>query len=363
MISRGTSHGNREFANSLVCSLTWGCIHRAVNSAISTISRKGVKAVRRVYLALLIFSLLMTLLGGCGGSTEGEYALDVYTRSDACGAGQTWAQYLGNYTQEDLKGTGVYGDPGLAEAVKKDRLGIGYNNLNYAYDMATSEQISGLRVIPFDLNENGRIDADEDFYANKTVLVKAIATGVYPSPPARDENVVTKGEFKGIAKDFVRWILTDGQKYCSEVGYVPLAEEQVGNQLAKLGNEEPETKLEGRIAISGAFALYPMMVRWTEEFQKVHAGVRFDLSAGGAGKGMADALGSMVDIGMVSRGIYPAEIENGAFWVSVTKDAVVAVVNADNPVLQELLTKGMTRQAFSDIWTTGNVTDWRDVTR
>jgi len=334
-----------------------------VNCAISRVSPKGIKTVRRVYLALLIFSLLMTLLSGCGGSTEGEYALDVYTRSDACGAGQTWAQYLGNYTQEDLKGTGVYGDPGLEEAVKQDRLAIGYSNLNYAYDMVSGTQISGVRVIPIDLNGNGRIDVDEDFYGNKTVLLRAVATGVYPSPPARDENLVTKGEFKGIAKEFVRWILTDGQKYCSEVGYVPLTEEQVENQLAKLGNEEPETELEGRITISGAFALYPMMGNWTQEFHKLHPGVSFDLSAGGAGKGMTDALNGMVDIGMVSRGIYPAEIQQGAFWVSVTKDAVFAIVNAENPVLQELMTKGMTKQAFTDIWITGNVTDWRDVTR
>jgi ABC-type phosphate transport system substrate-binding protein len=323
----------------------------------------GANALGRVCSALLMLSLLVGLLGGCGGQTKGGYLIDVYTRSDACGAGQTWAQYLGNYTQDDLKGTAVYGDPGLEEAVKKAPFAIGYSNLNYAYDMASGMQISGIRVVPIDLNGNGRIDADEDFYANKAELLKAIATGVYPSPPARDENLVTKGEFKGIAKEFVRWILTDGQKYCSEIGYVPLTEEQVENQLAKLGNEEPETKLEGRIAISGAFALYPMMGNWTEEFHKLHPGVSFDLSTGGAGKGMTDALSGMVDIGMVSRAIYPAEIQNGAFWVSVTKDAVVPVVNAKNPVLQELLTKGMTRQTFADICITGNVTDWRDVIR
>jgi len=260
-------------------------------------------------------------------------------------------------------GTGVYGDPGLAEAVKKDQLGIGYNNLNYVYDMATGEQISGLRVIPIDLNENGRIDADEDFYANKTLLTTAVATGRYPSPPARDENLVTKDEFKGIAREFVRWILTGGQKYCSEVGYVALPEEKVENELAKLGNVEPGTEFEGEITISGAWALYPMMVKWTEEFHKVYPDVRFNLSAGGAGKGMADALADMVDIGMVSRGIYPAEIEKGAFSISVTKDAVVPVVNADNPALEELLAKGIKKQTFADIWIAGNVTDWRDVTK
>jgi ABC-type phosphate transport system substrate-binding protein len=319
--------------------------------------------MRKAVCVTLALVLLVSIFLACSAKEETNPSINVYTRSDACGAGQTWAQYLGNYAQDDLKGTGVYGDPGLEAAVKQDHLAIGYSNLNYAYDMVSGTQISGIRVIPIDLNGNGRIDADEDFYGNKTVLLKAIATGVYPSPPARDENIVTKGEFKGIAKEFVRWILTDGQKYCSEVGYVPLTEEQAEDQLAKLGNEEPETKLEGRIAISGAFALYPMMGNWTEEFHKLHPAVSFDLSAGGAGKGMTDALSGMVDIGMVSRGIYPAEIQQGAFWLTVTKDAVVAIVNAQNPVLQDLLTQGMTRQAFTDVWITGNVTDWRDATR
>lgn len=82
-------------------------------------------------------------------------------------------------------------------------------------------------------------------------------------------------------------------------------------------------KLQGTITVSGAWALYPMMVRWGEEFQKLHPDVKFDISAGGAGKGMADALSGAVDIGMVSRTIYPEEVEKGAFWVAVTKDAVL----------------------------------------
>ena len=60
-------------------------------------------------------------------------------------------------------------------------------------------------------------------------------------------------------------------------------------------------ELQGTIRVSGAWALYPMMVRWGEEFRKIHPKVRVDISAGGAGKGIADALAGLVDIGMVSR--------------------------------------------------------------
>ena len=70
--------------------------------------------------------------------------ISVYTRSDSCGAAETWAQYLGKKNQEDLKGVGVYGDPGLAEAVRKDLLGIGYNNLGFAYDFKAGLPLEGL---------------------------------------------------------------------------------------------------------------------------------------------------------------------------------------------------------------------------
>ena len=104
--------------------------------------------------------------------------------------------------------------------------------------------------------------------------------------------------------------------------------------------EEKKEELKGIITMSGAWALYPMAVKWAEEFQKIHPHIRIDIAAGGAGKGMADVLARLVDIGNVSRDIYPAEIEKGAWWVSVTKDAVVPTCNAKNPFIEKLLTKG-----------------------
>ena len=83
----------------------------------------------------------------------------------------------------------------------------------------------------------------------------------------------------------------------------------------------------GTITLSGAWALYPMAVRWAEEFTKIHPDVHVDIGAGGAGKGMEDALVGAVDLGMVSRDVSPAEIERGAWWVSVTRDAVVPVIS------------------------------------
>jgi phosphate transport system substrate-binding protein len=167
-------------------------------------------------------------------TADAKYRVNVYTRSDSCGAAETWAQYLGKKKQEDLQGIGVYGDPGLAEAVRKDLLGIGYNNLNYAFDFKTSVPPKGLRVVPVDLNENGKIDSGEDL-RTKRRAIQAIASGVYPSPPARDLYLVTKGSFKDPTREFIRWILTDGQKYVDETGYIQLTKTQINVALKKLG--------------------------------------------------------------------------------------------------------------------------------
>jgi phosphate transport system substrate-binding protein len=159
----------------------------------------------------------------------------VYTRSDASGAGEIWAKYMGNYTQNDLRGTGVSGDPGIAGAVKMDSLGIGYNNINFAYDPTTGKPVDGLAIVPLDLNENGKIDPNEDFYESREGLLHAIDTGKYPSPPARELNIVAKNTFSGISRDFIHWILTDGQHYVQNNGYIPLPEESLQRELQKIG--------------------------------------------------------------------------------------------------------------------------------
>jgi len=148
--------------------------------------------------------------------------LHVYTRSDAAGASESWALYL-DKKQEDLLGVGVFGDPGLVQAIIKDPYAIGYNNIGYVYDLHTRHLIPGIQVLPIDLNNNGKIDPEEDFYGNLDLLTNAIASGKYPSPPARDLYLVSNGKPKNkVVINFIKWILTDGQKYVNSAGFVAL---------------------------------------------------------------------------------------------------------------------------------------------
>jgi phosphate transport system substrate-binding protein len=168
-------------------------------------------------------------------NTRTNTPIHVYTRSDACGAAEMWAKFYGK-KQEDLLGVGVFGDPGLAQAVRKDPLGIGYNNIGYAYDASTKRQIKGLRVVPLDLNNNGKIDPDEDFYNSMNDLIAAIASGKYPSPPARELYFVVKGKpvNNRVLTEFIKWVLADGQKFVYEAGYIALPKEKLEAEQKKL---------------------------------------------------------------------------------------------------------------------------------
>jgi len=163
--------------------------------------------------------------------------INIYTRSDASGAAETWAQYLG-MSQEDLRGVGVFGDPGIADIVRNDMFGAGFNNIAFAFDITTGRPFEGLGIIPIDLNENGTIDPEEQFYENLDQMMHAIATGKYPSPPSRNLYFVSYGNPTNVAVvEFLRWVLQKGQDFTKETGFVSITSEVGGQELQRL----PET--------------------------------------------------------------------------------------------------------------------------
>ena len=201
------------------------------NSDLMTIKSKGINVEK-------LFDIFITNKLNSWGTafgTSSKQTINVYTRSDACGAGEMWAKFLKGKKQEDIQGVGINGDPGIAEALKKDPNGIGYNNIAYVYDVKTKKKYDGIDVVPIDLNGNGKIDTEENFYNDLNEIIAAIKDGRYPSPPSRDLYFVAKGVPESpLVKSFLNWILTDGQKYVNESGYVLLKEENLKIEKEKI---------------------------------------------------------------------------------------------------------------------------------
>lgn len=190
-----------------------------------------------------------------------RHKIAVYTRSDACGAAQTFAAWFGA-AQDDLVGTAVYGDPGIAGAVAKDVWSMGFNNLAYAYDVTSGKPVEGVEPFPIDINSDGRITPEESFYATKDSFVKAIEAGDYPSPPARNLYFVSKGApADSVAQAFIRYVYGEGQKLNEPNGYVRASEQAVADAMSILDGEHDRTRkkmdvtTQAGIAVLGCLAL------------------------------------------------------------------------------------------------------------
>lgn len=168
-----------------------------------------------------------------GKSTDKE-AIKVFTRSDACGAAEVWATFLGK-KQEDLKGTGIFGDPGLVEAIRKEKFGIGYSNIAFVFDAQSKLKVDNIYIIPIDVNGNDVVDDNEHIYDDLNMMTKAIADGIYPTPPTRDLYLVCKSKPNDLlTKTFIQFILTTGQQFVNDAGYVKLTQEKIQKGIESL---------------------------------------------------------------------------------------------------------------------------------
>jgi phosphate transport system substrate-binding protein len=157
--------------------------------------------------------------------------IHVYTRSDACGAAASWAAFMGK-KQEDLRGIGVYADPGLLEAARRDPIGIGYSNFSYVFTREGA-LVPGIRLVPIDANNDGVADAGEA-YTSRADAIKAIRAGTYPA--TRKNYFFVKGKPQGIVKAFIEFALSDeGAKVVDETGTsLPLTKEERTRVLAEI---------------------------------------------------------------------------------------------------------------------------------
>jgi phosphate transport system substrate-binding protein len=169
-----------------------------------------------------------------GVATAEPYPIHVYTRKDAAGSAESWAVWFGE-KQADLHGIAISGDSSLSDTIRKDPHAIGYCNSVFVFDNFSGEKYAGLDVIPIDLNSNGKIDKYENFYEDIATFLEAVHAEKFPSPPARDLYFITR-ERPGDPHilGFFKWVLTDGQKFVHNAGYVQLEPEFLQIQVRKV---------------------------------------------------------------------------------------------------------------------------------
>ncbi len=102
---------------------------------------------------------------------------------------------------------------------------------------------------------------------------------------------------------------------------------------------QPSSQLSGMLAISGSDSMEPIVKAWTEELQRRHAKIKFDIEARGSETGLPALLEHRAQMAAMSRRMTAAEIaefvkEYGyePAEVPVAIDALAVFVHKDNPI-------------------------------
>lgn len=124
--------------------------------------------------------------------------------------------------------------------------------------------------------------------------------------------------------------------------------------LASSGHAQKSTpKLHGKLSVSGATTLFPLVNDIARRYEGLHPGVTIDVRSAGSGKGLADVRTGAVDIGMLSRALL--NNERDLFAYPIARDGVAVIVHRDNPL------KGVTTQQLNALLT-GQLTNWKTLT-
>jgi phosphate transport system substrate-binding protein len=180
----------------------------------------------------------------------------VVHRSDGSGTSYIWADYLAKVSPEWSKrvgvatavnwpvGVGGKGNEGVAGLVKQTPNSIGYVELIYAlqntiaygtvknlagnYVRASLESVTAAAAAT-----EGKMPADF-----RVSITNAPGRDVYPISSFTwlllYESAKDKTRSQAMV-DFVKWALTDGQRYAAELGYAPLPASVVKLEMAAIG--------------------------------------------------------------------------------------------------------------------------------
>jgi phosphate transport system substrate-binding protein len=156
-------------------------------------------------------------------SSQEENPFTVYTRSKPACASISFAQHFG-HEQKDISGIGVNGDDrDLLTAIKRDINGLSYNNLGFIYNLQTRQVTDSIAIVPIDLNDNGKIDGNEKIYGTIDEVIAFQEKNNHPRIPVEFVYVVyQKAQSKEATDAFINWIITKGQDYNNDYGFLTL---------------------------------------------------------------------------------------------------------------------------------------------
>lgn len=112
------------------------------------------------------------------------------------------------------------------------------------------------------------------------------------------------------------------------------------------------------INISGSATMYPLMVRWANEYMKINPTIRINVLNTGSNKGLFNIKSNAFDFGMLSRELSNKEKKSGFQATPVAKDALVVFMNNKNPYVKSVRSHGFTYRELIEMFVTQTLDTW-----
>lgn len=128
----------------------------------------------------------------------------------------------------------------LVEKVQTDPFAIAFFRLTDIEQLSTENKLpENLLLMPIDRNENGRLDYNENFYANIEAFKRGVWIGKFPQQLVSNiyaaENAKNQNQ---LVTDFLNWIVTDGQELMHSSGITELVYNERPMKLEKINQAE-----------------------------------------------------------------------------------------------------------------------------
>jgi len=165
---------------------------------------------------------------------KSKFRATIYSRENQSCASTALAGYFGHQSSE-IRGKKVFGDDiYLISAVKKDSIGLTFNNLGYLYDVNSRKLKTDVALLPLDLKREAKPiltgNLDEVLSVLESIKVETVPVEkigfIYSSQNAKKELTA-----------FLKWVLSDGQKFNHEKGFLNLDKQALAEQENRLSEK------------------------------------------------------------------------------------------------------------------------------
>ena len=160
--------------------------------------------------------------------------IKVFICSDEFLPCKLWTDFLG-ITLSDFMGVRTATMQDMIDSIRMNLLSMGFCCQRYAYDPLTRMEIEEIKVIPIDCNADGTLENKEKFYDNLDMLRRAMWLGKYPCHSFLNYYIfASERPTNRTHIDFIKWVLTEGQKTLHDEGYIMLHTQNINTEMNKL---------------------------------------------------------------------------------------------------------------------------------